>query len=365
MTDYAKKHTWWLDAARLYEKLITRTEATKRGVPRMTSPKYDAELADLRKMALWIHWNYWGRHPPRPAEIWARVPDHAKVILKEYEKAHPKKPPPMPPPPPPPGANPPSRWENAPWTKKHVHLSHGLRKTIDGGQDNGVWTPDQIVALAKQSGCGAVFAQIGDDVPGDPAWAKHCRQLYDAGHAAGIQVGAWGRVDYIGWEHAKACIDAVLPLDGFLADVEGPCHDPLLPEHLVDAYPNLPLGVIATGAIDGAFGTDAIDSAKRFGDNFDFVGQDYAKAGTPLETDPAGHGENFVYWRSTAKVEGGYRHLPDAAGRWHVPVGMSNAEGTPPMSAQVEWFKPYAPHIGWWDAEIIEANGEWGVWASL
>jgi hypothetical protein len=64
-------------------------------------------------------------------------------------------------------------------------------------------------------------------------------------------------------------------------------------------------------------------------------------------------------------VAHGFRHLPDAGNHWQIPVGMSNAETTPPMIDQVTAFKPYSPSVGWWDAEIIEANGEWDVYASL
>ncbi len=358
MTDFAKKHTWWLDAARLYEKLITRAEATRRGVPRMTSPKYDAELADLRKMALWIHWNYWGRHPPRPAEIWARVPDYAKVILKEYEKAHPKKQPPLPPPPTP-ANNPPSRWKNAPWTQgKYVAISHGLRRS------DGVWTVDQLIGQLQRSGTKSVSPQIGSDNP-DPDWAENARRLYQAARAVGIPCWGWGRCDYIPWEQVKSQIRSVMPMDGFAADIEGRCQDDQLPQHLFDEFGDeMPLAVVATGAIDDAFGTGAIDSAVRWGDHFDFIGQDYKKI-PDLPLTPAG-GENFVYWRSTEKNGGkGYRHLPDAKGRWHIPQGMSNAEGTPSMEAQRADWAPWSPYIGWWDGEIIESNNEWGVWASL
>ena len=44
MTDWVKKHYWWTDAARLYVRLISRAEATKRGVPRMAKPKYTLML---------------------------------------------------------------------------------------------------------------------------------------------------------------------------------------------------------------------------------------------------------------------------------------------------------------------------------
>jgi hypothetical protein len=106
MTDWQKKHVWWLDGGRLYVKLITRSEATKRGVPGMKSPKYDAELAEYRRMSLWIHWVIGGRVGPRP-DVWKRVPAYAWTIWGEYQVAHPK-PKPKPPPPKPPPTTPPT-----------------------------------------------------------------------------------------------------------------------------------------------------------------------------------------------------------------------------------------------------------------
>ncbi len=351
MTDFNKKYSWWSDAARLRVGLLKRPQPQ---VPHLVKPKYAEELNELDRFTAWLMWFEAGRKGPRP-NFTKVVPSWAWKIEAEYHNKHPHPvPPPVPPPPP---ASPPSRWKNAPWTKKFVASSHGCRKV------DRVFSPEQLVMLAKRAGCGAVFAQIGNDTP-DPDWVEHCRALHQAAHAEGLQCGAWGRVDYIRWIEVYDMINAVLPLDGFQADVEGRCDDDLLPEHLVAAFPSLPLSVVATGGIDDAFGNGAIESAKRFGDHFDFIGQDYAKAGTPLETDPAGHGENFVYWRSNAKVPGGYRHLPDAGGQWHIPMGMSNAEGTPPMKDQVQWFKPWKVK-GWWDAEIIEANQEWDVFASL
>lgn len=97
MTDFSRKHSWWDDAARLYLKLITRAEATRRGVPPMRKPKFAAELDDLRQMSEWVHWNHSGRPKPRP-KVWARVPPYAKRMLAEFKAAHPKPPPSQPPP---------------------------------------------------------------------------------------------------------------------------------------------------------------------------------------------------------------------------------------------------------------------------
>jgi hypothetical protein len=246
-----------------------------------------------------------------------------------------------------------------------VHISHGLRKTVDGGQDDGVWPSiEAFVSVCLTYGVQAAFCQLGPDCP-DPGWAKHTCQLRDALAQHGIPTGGWGRGDYADWEQVKAMIRSVMPLAGFLVDVEQRCKDPQLPEHLVEEFADeMPLGVIATGGIDDSFGTGAIDAAKRWGDYFDFVGQDYYKQPSlPLTPDS---GENFVYWRSTAKNNGkGFRHLPEAGGRWHVPVVMPNAEGCPPLAAHVEWLKPYAPHFGVWDAELIDGGGEWPVFASI
>jgi hypothetical protein len=341
---------WWLDACRLRVGLLKRPQPQ---VPHLTRPNHDAELDELDRFAAWLVWFEGSKKGLRP-KVWKRVPAYAWKIWGEYAVAHPK--PPIPPPKPPPLDGPPSRWKNTPWTIKHVHISHGLR-TVDP-----VWTIDQLIGRARQAGCGAIVAQIGGDCP-DPDWAEHCRALYAAGKQAGLRIGAWGRMDYIGWEQVKQAIRSVLPLDGVLADVEARCSDQQLPEHLVAEFPGLPLGVIATGAIDQAFDNHSPQQvAARFGDYFDYVGQDYHKTELPLTPDD---GENFVYWRSTAKVAHGFRHLPDAANHWHVPVVMPNAETCPPLEAHREWLKGYTPHYGVWDGELVEANGEWDVFASI
>jgi hypothetical protein len=121
--------------------------------------------------------------------------------------------------------------------------------------------------------------------------------------------------------------------------------------------------MIATGAIDQAIdGLSPPEVAARFGDYFDFVGQDYHKADLPLTPDTM---ENFVYWRSAAKIKGGFRRLPDAGNRYHVPVVMPNAETCPPMEAHRPWLAAWTPHYGVWDGELLESAGEWGVFASI
>ncbi len=351
---WLSKHPWWPDALLLKLGVITRTEATRRGVPHIKAGTKEQTELDL--FQTWALWRAKGGLPPRPGILKGWKPEHEYwTALAAYIKKH--KLPPAPPPQPEHANNPPCRWKNAPWCLKHVYASHGMR------DQDGTWTPAQLIDQCVKYGTKAVSPQLGSDNP-DPDWARHARELYQAGHARGVKVFGWGRADYAPWETVKADIRSVMPLDGYLADVEQRCQDEQLPEHLFAEFGDeMPLGVIATGGIDDSFGTGAIDAAIRWGDNFDFVSQAYHKDTLPLTPDSM---ENFVWWRSTDKNNGkGFRHLPDANGRWQVPVGMSNAEGTPPMAAQVAAFKPYAPAIGWWPAEIIEASGEWVTWASL
>jgi len=352
VTDFAKKYKWWEDAARLRVGLLKRPQPQ---VPHMTRPKWIPEIDELTAFADWLLWFDGGKKGKRPP-FHRRVPAWAWKVWGEYHTTHPK-PPTKPGPDPQPANNPPSIWKGAPWTKKHVHISHGLRNV------DGTWTVPQLVERCLQSGAKAVFAQLGSDNP-DPDWAEHARELYAAGRERGLQVGGWGRADYADWDIVRANLESVLPLDGFLADVEQRCNDQQLPEHLAGAFPDLPMGVIATGGIDQSFDNHTVqECAARWGDRFDFVGQDYYKADLPLTPDS---GENFVYWRSTAKLNGkGFRHLPDANGRWHVPVVMPNAETCPPLAAHAEWLKPYSPHFGVWDGELLEAHDEWGVFASI
>jgi hypothetical protein len=352
MTDWPKKHSWWLDAARLRVGLLKRPQPK---VPHMTFPKWAAEINELNTFAAWLLWFDGGRKPPRP-KVWKRVPAYAWKVWGEYQVAHPKPPKPGPPSP---VNNPPSRWKNAPWTRgKYVAISHGLR------HNDGVWTVDQLIQRLLSSGCKSVSPQIGDDNP-DPDWAENARRLYKAAKAAGLSCWGWGRGDYIDWPRLHNSILSVMPMDGFAVDIEGRCQDDKLPQHLFETFGDeMPLAVVATGGIDDSFGTGAIDSAIRWGDHFDFIGQDYKKI-PDLPMTPS-TGENFVYWRGTEKNAGkGYRHLPDAKGRWHIPQGMSNAETCPSMEAQRADWTAWSPFIGWWDGEIMEANNEWGVFASL
>lgn len=354
MTDFAKKYDWWDDAARLRVGLLKRPQPQ---VPHMTRPRWNRELNELNGFAAWLTWRYGNKKgaPPawRPAKkTWAWQ------VYSEYLKAHPKPPPTGPPPPPNPGDQPPSRWKGAPWTKRHFHVAYGLR------ENDGVWTIPQLVARATRYGAGAIFMQLGDD-GNDPDWARHTRELYAAGKAVGLQIGAWGRADYAPWDQVKADIRSVMPLDGYLADVEQRVNDQKLPEHLRDEFgKDMPLGVIATGGIDESLDEDSVQAvAARWGDWFDFVGQDYHKVSLPLTPDA---GESFAYWRGTAKCNGrGFRHLPDANNRWHIPVVMPNAETCPPLSAHVDWLKPYSPHFGVWDGELLEEYSEWDVYASI
>jgi hypothetical protein len=83
------------------------------GRAHLTKPEYTDELHELDRFSAWLAWFEGQKHHPRPF-VWARVPDYAWTIEKEYSKAHPK-PPPTPPPPPPP--KPPPSWTltNGPW----------------------------------------------------------------------------------------------------------------------------------------------------------------------------------------------------------------------------------------------------------
>jgi len=314
------------------------------------------QLAELHNFSVWLHWRWEGKTRPKPAWL-PGGKGWAWQVYNEFEKKHPHTRPPVPGPKPPPANNPPSEWKNAPWCKKHVHISHGLR-SIDG-----VWTIDQLISRCLQYGAKAIFAQFGDDCP-DPEWVGHTKQLYQAGKAVGIPVGVWGRCDYRPWPDVQAAIRSVMPVDGLLADVEQRCEDQQLPEHLYDEFGDeMPLGVIATGGIDESLDESDVHAVADRWRHFDFVGQDYYKADLPLTPDT---GENFVYWRSTAKNDGrGFRHLPDANNRWHVPVVMPNAETCPPLAFHIPLLKDYTPHCGVWDAELIEANGEWPVFASI
>ncbi len=87
VTDWARRHEWWADAARLYLGLITRGEATKRGVPHMTVPPYAAELKTLEMFSLWVHWYNTGRHNGRP-DFELPVPRWAWVVENEWHRVH-------------------------------------------------------------------------------------------------------------------------------------------------------------------------------------------------------------------------------------------------------------------------------------
>jgi hypothetical protein len=354
MSTYYPK--WWADPT-----LRRHALELKVGLRHRPSdvPKISALLQkELDRFQAWVLWYAAGHHHntrPLILRSWTPQKDYWPV-LAAYLAKHKPVPQPIPPTPPSPSAQPPSRWKNAPWTlEKWVAISHGLRK-----QDPTWPNIDALISQLRRSGTKAIFAQIGNDNP-DPDWAENARRLYAACKAQGIPCGGWGRIDYLDYETVKKNLRSVMPLDGFQADVEEKMNDPKAYQKLFDDFGDeMPLSVVATGGIDNAFGTDAIDSAQKFGDYYDFIGQDYYKSTDPMTPD---RGENFVYWRSTAKVSHGYRHLPDAGGVWHIPMGMSNAETTPSMAAQIDMFKPWKAK-GWWDGEIIEANNEWGVWAT-
>ncbi len=115
MTDWARRHKWWADAARLYLGLITRAEATKRGVPHMTVPPYAAELRTLQLFSLWVHWYNAGRHNGRP-DFELPVPRWAWVVENEWHREH-RQPKPPPPPEPEHKPKPKPSWTlaNGPW----------------------------------------------------------------------------------------------------------------------------------------------------------------------------------------------------------------------------------------------------------
>ncbi len=109
MTDFAKKHEWWLDACRLRVGLLKRPQPK---VPHMTFPKWAPEIAELNGFAEWLTWNAGGKKGPAP--VWRRrqrKPDWAWTIWGEYQTAHPK-PKPKPPPDPEhqPGPKPAPSW---------------------------------------------------------------------------------------------------------------------------------------------------------------------------------------------------------------------------------------------------------------
>lgn len=104
-------HPWWADACRLRVGLIRRPQPQ---VPRLTRPKYDAELAELDRFAAWVAWNHAGRPKPRPKTFWARVPSPIyDKVLREYETSHPRQKPPPPAPPPPAPPKPPTTRDPA------------------------------------------------------------------------------------------------------------------------------------------------------------------------------------------------------------------------------------------------------------
>jgi hypothetical protein len=260
----------------------------------------------------------------------------------------------------PPPHNPASKWTgrpNVPWYHHHVDISHGLRTA------NGVWTVDELVARLVSAGMKAVTFQVGNDCP-DPDWASHGRDLYEKAKAAGLICGAWGRADYFDWATLKAAVNSILPIDGFKFDIEGRCVEPQLPERIVAEWGDqFAMAVVATGGIDDSFGNGAINAAIRWGDHFDFVGQDYPKADDFMTPD---RGENFVWWRSTDKNGGkGFRHMPDAGGKWHVTQTMSNAETCTPLTEQEGRLKAWTGIRAFWDGEILEGNGEWPVWQRI
>ncbi len=360
MTDWATRYSWWPDALLLKCGLITRTEATKRGVPHIHAGT--PEQTELDHFETWLLWRAKGALPPRPGNLVGWLPEREYwATLHAYVVAHHV--PPVSPPPPP--NNPPSKWTNhpnVPWYVKRVDISHWLRT------DNGVADIATLIQRLHDSGTKAVTFQFGDDCP-DHDWATHGPALYKACKSDGIPCGTWGRCDYRPWEDVKRDLHAAMDAgcDGLMADVEGPVQDAELPEHLAAEFPEIPMSVIATGAIDDAWpNMTPGEIAVRFGDNFDFVGQDYYKrdASPPFPLTPAMM-ENFVYWRSTEKNGGkGFRHLPALGGRWHASTLMCCAEGCPPLSEQRDLAAGWAP-LGHWDAEILEGNGQWSEWAKF
>ena len=97
MTDWPKKHAWWLDAARLRVGLLKRPQPQ---VPHMTFPKWAPEINELNTFAAWLLWKSNPKRGPRP-KVWKRVPAYAWKVWGEYQTAHPKPKPPKPTPPPP------------------------------------------------------------------------------------------------------------------------------------------------------------------------------------------------------------------------------------------------------------------------
>lgn len=355
---WLEKHKWWPDALLLKLGLITRAQATLRGVPHIKAGT--KEQTELDHFQTWALWRAKGALPPRPANLKGWHPEQEYWLpLGLYMKKH-HLPPPKDPPPPP-VSNPPSRWKDAPWCKFHVDTSDWVRQF-------GPW--DGLIQRCKSAGVQAVSFQFGDDCP-DPDWATHGRQLYEAAKANGMDCFCWGRVDYTSWDKVRADLRSVQPIDGISADVEGELQDKDIHRKLADEFADeCPLSVVATGGIDQAFGTDAIDSAVKFGDWYDFRGQDYYKANaTPPFPMTIEMGENFVLWRSTEKNGGrGYRHLPQAGGKWHVPLLMSNVEGCTPLAEQEERAKAWVRSggkLGYWIAELLEAHGEWDVFARI
>lgn len=208
-------HPWWTDAVRRRVGLISRGEATKRGVPHLTRPKYAAELDELDRFWTWLEWfeTPLGTRGPRPKGIWRSVPAWAWKVQGEYETKHPRpKPPPSSPPPKPKpqpeteGAHP-DRWVGLGFVATAANASPTLYAT----------GPIRIVC--PQIAFGLNHPDTDPDL-------ESTRRLISGCRAVGLEVAGWAwcadasQADAEGRYHAKVALG--LGLLRLVANMEEP-----------------------------------------------------------------------------------------------------------------------------------------------
>ncbi len=341
MTDWVKKHPWWIDAARLYVGLITRAEATSRGVPRMTLPKYALELAELKEFSLWLHWQNEGKHGARP-KFDLPVPRWAWTVLGEYNKKHKH--------PKPPGPSPTvetfSKWKNPPWQGVGLHVTWGF--------ESGDWTPQQLAdIISRHSKVKWAFLEM-NPANYNEAYANAFR---DALHRYGRKFGIWERADAqksypeSRIDHVKRIVNTYDP-DFYGADIEEfPVDDPALPGQIKAAFPNLPRLMLVPGEPDAPFLKPWFDA------DFDMMTQSYAaNIGQPPVPGIAGATDHDTFWRGGPRnfivptKSWGNEWWQHGSGPHSVPIIEVWAEGNPSLAAQmgsdaVVWFE-----------------GNWSIW---
>jgi len=341
MTDFEAKYAWWLDAARLRVGLLKRPQPQ---VPRLTRPKWNAEINELGEFAGWLLWFAGGKKGRRPA-FHARVPAWAWKVQGEYALAHPK---PKPDPPgPKPGPEPVSRWKNPPWRGIGVHVTWGFNV--------GQFTPQQLADRIATTRIEWAFLELNPAEYNE----QYADAFRDALHGHDRRFGIWERADAqksfpeSRIEHVTRIVNSYKP-EFYGADIEEfPVDTPELPGQIAAAFPNLPRVMLVPGQPDASFLTP------WFTAGFDMMTQSYAaNIGQPPVPGIAGAVDHDTYWR------GGPRNFIPAPKGWgsewwqhgtgphSVPIIETMAEGNPGLRAQAD-----CDAIKWF-------GGNWSIWAA-